>query len=180
MVGADVILGLLHKRPFSGYEIKNYFETLFFYFYGTSFGTIYPTLNKLERQGCISKQSVPQDNRPNKNLYSLTDKGREQFRDYMDSPVEADVFRSDFMMRLFFGSLAGPEKILGWMTERLEQTTQTLKKMEEDYNLWSPSMSPSQQICMQWGIESQRTSIHSLRDGIDRLQTTTFSREGVE
>ena len=56
MTSQDVILGILMKRSLSGYDIKHMFETIFSYFYNASFGTIYPTLSKMEKEGLITKE----------------------------------------------------------------------------------------------------------------------------
>ncbi len=37
-----------------------------------------------------------QEGKPNKKMYFITDEGREEFYQYMQTPVEKDVLRSDF------------------------------------------------------------------------------------
>ncbi|MDG0813175.1 hypothetical protein [Cohnella rhizosphaerae] len=57
--------------------------------------------------GYIAKESVVQEARPNKNVYSLTAEGKTQFEHYLHSPVEKDSYRSDFLVRMFFGGVFG-------------------------------------------------------------------------
>ena len=45
-----------------------------------------------------------QEGKPNKKMYFITDEGREEFYQYMQTPVEKDVLRSDFLMRMYFGN----------------------------------------------------------------------------
>lgn len=170
LTSADVILGLLHQGSFSGYELKNYFVSLFSHFYDASFGTIYPTLKKLESTGMITKHSIEQENRPNKNVYSLTDKGREQFRRFLYSPVEEDTYRSDFMVRLYFGQYVGPETAFGWVERELAKERDELDRLLEDHKRWGQRMSPTQQICISVGIEHHRAKIHALQEGIGKLE----------
>ena len=56
---------------------------------------IYPTLRQLENEGKIKKR-LSCKRKPNKKMYFITDEGREEFYQYMQTPVEKDVLRSDF------------------------------------------------------------------------------------
>ena len=42
------------------------------------------------------KEVVMQEGKPNKKMYFITDAGREEFYQYMQTDVEKDVLRSDF------------------------------------------------------------------------------------
>jgi DNA-binding PadR family transcriptional regulator len=167
----DVILGLLNKRPYTGYEIKHSFQTLFSFFFDASYGTIYPTLSKMEKMGYITKQSVQQDNRPVKNVFSLTDKGRKQFKNFLDSPVEEDVFRSDFLVRLYFGDLLDPETVRSWIGKMLNDDKSGLRDLEDKKAQYWNLMNPTQQICLSIGIEQYRTRIGVLEEGLGKLGT---------
>ena len=78
MNSQDVILGMLMKRSLTGYEIKQLFEDLFSYFYSSSYGTIYPMLHRMEKEELLTKENVLQDGKPNKNVFTITEKGRRQ------------------------------------------------------------------------------------------------------
>ena len=58
MTGKDIILGLLIEKSRSGYEINEVFETVFRYFYKTSYGMIYPTLRRLEKELTLQKKAL--------------------------------------------------------------------------------------------------------------------------
>ncbi|MBW7461105.1 PadR family transcriptional regulator, partial [Paenibacillus sepulcri] len=122
MNSQDVILGLLHRQPLSGYEIKQMLEMPLSFFFDASFGTIYPTLAKLEAQGFIIKENVIQDGRPNKNVYSLTDAGRQQFQAFLESPMEKDSFRSDFLVRMFFGEYMDTDTLTDWVRDEIRKS----------------------------------------------------------
>ena len=65
-------LGVLTEGDKTGYEIKRCFENGFSHFFGAGFGSIYPALAELSRQGLVTCRSVEQDKRPDKKVYSLT------------------------------------------------------------------------------------------------------------
>src|SRR5262249_55228527 len=71
-------LGALHFGDASGYEIKKLFEEGdFSFFYETSFGSIYPALSRLVEDGLALVSEQAQDKRPDKKVYSITEKGRD-------------------------------------------------------------------------------------------------------
>jgi DNA-binding PadR family transcriptional regulator len=173
----DVILGLLQKRSFTGYEMKHYFETVFSFFFDASFGTIYPTLGKMEKLGYITKENILQENRPNKNVYTITPSGKEQFASYMSSPVEKVTVRSDFHMRMFFGEYAQGEAAVKWIEDTIAMNGKKLKELEsmKTLSLESNTVFPTKFICLQMGIESIRAQINVLQEGLLSLQKLNLS-----
>ena len=83
MKGRDVILGILRNKPRTGYEINDILQNQISYFYDGTYGMIYPTLKKLEKEEKVKKETVIQEDKPNKNIFSITDKGREELRKYL-------------------------------------------------------------------------------------------------
>ncbi|RKN78182.1 PadR family transcriptional regulator [Paenibacillus ginsengarvi] len=170
MTSQDVILGLLMTQNFSGYDIKMRFEKLFSYFFDASYGTIYPTLAKMEKEGLITKQMLAQEGRPNKNVYSITDKGREAFGDYMHSEIQKDAIKSDYLTRLFFGELAEPELLESWLRLGIAHMEEELVRMTADYARWESGMSLSQRICMEIGMAGNKAKLDVLLAGLERLR----------
>ena len=74
-----VILGLLSHEELTGYEIKRRMDTTLSYFWGASYGSIYPTLNGLVKDGLAEKRSDDESPR-NKQIYTITEKGREYLK----------------------------------------------------------------------------------------------------
>nr|WP_272106701.1 DHA2 family efflux MFS transporter permease subunit [Staphylococcus sp. NRL 22/194] len=56
MKSRGVILGLLNKKPRTGYELNEVFQSVFTHFFDGSFGMIYPTLKALEKEEKIKKR----------------------------------------------------------------------------------------------------------------------------
>jgi DNA-binding PadR family transcriptional regulator len=172
MNGQDVILGILINKSMSGYDIKKMFEELFSYFFDASYGTIYPTLAKMEKEELITKESVEQQGKPNKHRYTITAKGKEQFHKYLHSEVQNDVVRSEFMVRLFFGEWVEPVIAEEWLRGALLHKEQLLKRLQEDYVRFLPEMSPTQELCAQLGLANTESSIKVLKEGLSKLAKT--------
>ena len=101
-----VILGLLSHEDLTGYEIKKRMNTSLKYFWGASYGSIYPTLGDLVKQGFAVKRDGAENNR-NKIIYSITEEGRSYLKDWLRIPAEKDELRYETLLKLFFCNEAG-------------------------------------------------------------------------
>ncbi len=72
---ARVILGLLAWSPRTGYEIKQITDRSTRFFWGASYGQIYPELRRLEAAGLVDSREEPRGRVPRR-IYSLTKEGR--------------------------------------------------------------------------------------------------------
>ncbi len=106
-----VILGLLSHEDLTGYEIKKRMDTSLSYFWGASFGSIYPALSSLVARGLATKRDGAENGRT-KLIYSITEDGREHLREWLRNPVEKDELRYETLLKLFFGHECGPEQTL--------------------------------------------------------------------
>ena len=169
--GQDVILGVLMKKPMSGYDIKQYIEIHFPFFFVASYGTIYPTLNKMEKDGYITKELQIQEGKPNKNVYSITEKGKEAFYMYLDSPVEPISIRFDFIMRMHFGHHAKSEKVLHWIEEEMQRTRLAIAGMEECYEREKPHITFTRGICFRIGLSHHINHLATLEKALQELKS---------
>lgn len=101
-----VILGLLSHEDLTGYEVKKRMDTTLKYFWGASYGSIYPTLSDLVKRGLAIKRDGAENNR-NKIIYSITEEGRNHLKDWLRIPAEKDELRYETLLKLFFGNEAG-------------------------------------------------------------------------
>lgn len=169
MTSQDVILGILMETSCSGYDIKHKFETLFSHFYNASYGTIYPTLSRMEKSGLITKESVVQAGKPTKNIYTITEQGRRAFYHYLESELGEVEIKSDFMIRMYFGALAQPELVSKWLTEGIRNTERALAVLYEERERSQAILSPTQRICLNIGITNQENLLQQLEAGLSEL-----------
>ena len=101
-----VLLGLLSHEPRTGYEIKKILDSTMHFFWNASFGSIYPTLQKLEQDGKI-QSTRSQDTGREKITYEITPLGREYLKEWLKKPVVKDELRFETLLKLFFGSEVG-------------------------------------------------------------------------
>ena len=106
-----VILGLLRHETMTGYEIKKRIDTALKYFWSGSFGSIYPTLTMLEKDGCVTKAETTENGRA-KISYTITEKGHNRLKEWLSAPVVKDELHYETLLKLFFGGELGPEGTL--------------------------------------------------------------------
>src|SRR6478735_12241783 len=96
-----VVLGLLAMRPLSGYDIKAVVDRSTRFFWAASYGQIYPELRRLESDGLVEGEDVPNGGRQRR-VYSLTPAGREALVEWLRGPTVTIEYRDESLLRLFF------------------------------------------------------------------------------
>jgi PadR family transcriptional regulator, regulatory protein AphA len=115
---ARVILGMLKLGIRTGYEIKKAIDTSTRFFWGASFGQIYPELHRLREEGLVDARDEPRG-RVKRTEYTLTTKGEQALREWLTS-VDGAIFelRDEGLLRLFFGDILTREEVLANLRAR--------------------------------------------------------------
>ncbi|MCL1599664.1 MAG: PadR family transcriptional regulator [Actinomycetia bacterium] len=90
------VLGLLMERARHGYELKRALAELGFW--KVSFGSLYPSLRRLEKRGAISAVSGT----GRRKAYQITDEGHEIFDALLRADPDASETERAFQIRLAF------------------------------------------------------------------------------
>lgn len=106
------LLGLLSWRPMSGYDIKKTIEISLSNFWQEGYGQIYPMLKRLADEGLAERSVIRQEGKPDRNVYTITDAGRDVLQQWFTEPVEYQAGRNELLLKLFFGRQAARESIL--------------------------------------------------------------------
>jgi DNA-binding PadR family transcriptional regulator len=163
----DVILGLLSEKPHSGYDIKRHFEEYFSFFFDASFGTIYPTLSKMEKLNLITREAVRQEGKPDKNMFTITAEGEEHFQNYLRQPAEKEVLRSDFLMHLYFGDMADEETLNILLREALRAKQEMYDDLARKLQELDSKLPPAQKLCMELGLVQYDAFIKKLQSVLE-------------
>lgn len=108
-----LILGLLYRKPDSGYDLNKRFERTVAHFWTTDQSQIYRTLYKLRDKDWVKVETVIQDGNPNKKVYSLTAEGHEELVNWLQTPLEEGlVIRDAETGQIYFGEAIGAEKMI--------------------------------------------------------------------
>lgn len=125
-------LSVLYEGEATGYDIRRMCtEGEFAYFVEASFGSIYPALAKLDEDGLVTSRTVPQDGKPARKVYSITDAGRQAFAEELSAPLGEDVFRSPFLLLARFVSILPQDLVAGRVKEHLERMTAERQQLDQ-------------------------------------------------
>lgn len=171
MKGSDIILGLLMNQARTGYEINEILKSVFSHFYKTSYGMIYPTLKKLQKEGFVEKSVVIQEGKPNKNIFSITDSGKSEFTKYLESSLSPEVRESDFLVRMYLGEHVSEETLLYWIKAEIQEKKNLISELEEKYTSWVDDMTFSQKISYEIGIKQYTAEIEILNEKVALLES---------
>lgn len=102
------VLGFLTIQPFSGYDIKRYFDNSVKHFWSADQAAIYRTLNDLERDQLVSYDRVEQQHRPDRKVYHITPAGVAELDAWLATPAAPVVRREPLLLKLFFTGRLDP------------------------------------------------------------------------
>jgi DNA-binding PadR family transcriptional regulator len=103
------VLALLAEGPGHGYELRAEFQESVGPQWGElNIGHLYQVLDRLVRDGLVTRTAVAQADRPDKNVYRLTSEGRRELERWLEAPfVRQSGYRDDFFLKLFAAARLG-------------------------------------------------------------------------
>lgn len=102
------VLGVLEDSPMHGYHLRKHVTALLGPWRAAlSFGTLYPTLRRLQSGGLVAASGVP--GTATKVVYQVTDLGRARFRQLLGHPGAALSDDDAFGVRFAFFARLDPE-----------------------------------------------------------------------
>lgn len=128
------ILGMLSLSPMSGYDIKKNIEASISYFWNEGYGQIYPMLKQIVSEGLATVHAEESQGKPDRYVYTITDKGHEELQRWIIEPVEPARFRSELLLKLYFGSQVSTAANIRLVEEtraNLVELLQTYKNIEQ-------------------------------------------------
>ncbi len=121
------LLGLLILYPRTGYDLYKRMERARFLLESASLRRIYPTLKHLSEEGLVEYRVEPQEGKPDRKVYSVTDKGEAAFGEWLRvSPDESTHSPDRFLSRAFFWGMLDKETLLSQLEDMLGAWQQRL------------------------------------------------------
>jgi len=125
------LLGILLHGPMSGYDMKKFSDSSISHFWSENYGHIYPILKRLEKETLVKRFVAQKPGKPNRNIYALTEKGKEVFLEWLKRPADSEIRRNEFLLKLFFaGALPVQDVVRIVEHEKIRN-----EKVLEKYNL---------------------------------------------
>jgi DNA-binding PadR family transcriptional regulator len=122
-----------------GYRIKEHIEKNFGHMWSINFGQIYPNLKKLELEGLVSMgEEIQNDQKgPPKKLYTVTPKGKQEFRSWLEqSPEKSMLLRDPFLMRFVFFGFGDTQIAIKLIDEQIISYEDQLYHRQQNKKKW--------------------------------------------
>jgi DNA-binding PadR family transcriptional regulator len=104
------ILGLLKERSMHGYQLSKRLSDALGGFWRVSYGSLYPTIRRLEQEGAVERVFDEQEVGRRKNVYRITDRGEELFLEVLEEAGgESASEENPFRVRLAFFKYLSPD-----------------------------------------------------------------------
>jgi DNA-binding PadR family transcriptional regulator len=124
-----MILGFLMHGPKSGYDIKRLQAMSTAHFYEASYGSIYPSLERMAKDGLVKAERSEDSGRLRK-VYTILPSGKATFLEWLSSPLDLGKGPSFLLARLFFMGCLPPaeaKKRIGLFAESASKKRQWLE-----------------------------------------------------
>lgn len=127
---AQALLGLLTIAPMSGYDLGQTVRASIGHMWSESYGQIYPNLKKLAAQGLVACKTDRQKGKPDRNIYSITKKGREHLLTWLAVPPQPEIPRNELLLKLFFGAQVPAQTLIAYVERMVEHHRFLLEKFK--------------------------------------------------
>jgi PadR family transcriptional regulator AphA len=118
------LLCILATHNYTGYELMLKIQP----FWQAKHSQIYPLLAALEKDGLVQYEEVVQSDKPDKKIYSITEKGKSELKQWIAQPSAEPVTRDELMLKAYCISIVDVDVIHTLFDEREQMYNEKLKK----------------------------------------------------
>ena len=127
----QAVLGFLGYSDFTGYDLKKMFDASIRHFWGADRSQIYRTLTQLEKRGLAESSVIPQQGRPAKKVYRITEQGREAFREWLGMPLPPTEVREASLIQIFFSADLSDDAVITRLSALADELRKRLAAYEQ-------------------------------------------------
>ena len=158
------VLGLLKDRTMHGYELKKELTATLGQFWQVSYGSLYPTIRRLETEGAVERVFPKGDVQRRKNIYRITPLGEAKFAEALrdQTPVPDDA---GFGLKLAFFRYLNPDARVEVLERRRAYLTNRLLEIRAQLRAYREKIDAYTYRLMEHGYENTTRDI----EWVDRL-----------
>ena len=124
------ILGFLNMRPFSGYDLWKVFGKSVNNYWSATHTQVYRTLAELAKDKMVDAEMVRQQTSPNKKIYHITYRGREELVKWLKTPLKPPALRDKFLVQFTFSDALADEEIIRNFESYMEEIENKLNSLK--------------------------------------------------
>ncbi|WP_434358050.1 PadR family transcriptional regulator [Parasalinivibrio latis] len=177
-----IILTVLSTRDVTGYDITKEFSNSIGYFWKASHQQVYRELNKLLEQGAVECHIVPQQGKPDRKVYSITDRGHELLNDWFKQSLSQPVFRDEFSAKLVACSVCKSDAMVSHLESLIAESRNALSQYEEiELRLYAnpaqlDTRSRLERLTLRRGIYQQQAWLNWAEEALGELNSINAER----
>lgn len=157
----QVLLGLLLDGPLHGYELYQALQRRVGLVCAVNSVTqLYPFLRRMRDKGWVAERVQVQTGRPNRHVYEITDRGREEFAAWLTRPVAGRrEIRDEFLAKLFFTAGVDPAQSLALLDQHIALYTAYKAELEAARDLAAAAGLLPLVLAAESGIRHSQTDV---------------------
>jgi DNA-binding PadR family transcriptional regulator len=173
------ILGLLKERAMHGYQLSKRLSDTLGAFWKVSYGSLYPTLKRLQREGAIEPVFPKEEVGRRKNVYRITPAGEQLFHELLEEAGQESWEDNRFRVRLAFFKYLKPDTRLRLLEKRRAYLEGRLSEIKASFRNYRERIDNYTLSLMRHGQEATEQDIAWLDDLI-RAERRQVKQNGEE
>lgn len=109
------LLASLLDGEATGYELAKRFDSSVANFWHALPQQLYQELARMEAEGVVEGELVVQQQRPNKRIFSITERGRQSLQSWLDEPARMASLKDTVLVKVYASDLAEPDEVIAWL-----------------------------------------------------------------
>jgi DNA-binding PadR family transcriptional regulator len=163
------VLGQLAHGPASGYDIQARLRATAAHFWHAAYSQIYAELRRLQELGYATEESVVQEGRPNKRVYTVTDAGRAALTQWLERPWGLAHIRDESLLKLMLADDMEPAAVVEQVTRLLQAHERRRAEFEDAIAALGPDAPHYLRLAMRKGVHAQTAFAAWCREVIHEL-----------
>jgi DNA-binding PadR family transcriptional regulator len=115
------VLAALLDAEASGYQLAKIFDVSVANFWHAVPQQLYTELARLEADGLLTGREVVQQRRPNKRVFTITERGRAALREFIAGPAKPSFIRDDLLVKVHAAEAGDFEALARELEDRAAQ-----------------------------------------------------------
>ena len=135
------ILTLLETEEGSGYDLLKRFKARLGFFWNASHQQIYSQLKSLHHDGLIDCTLEPQQGKPDRKVYHMTQAGHDVLIEWLENPVKVDKVNDALLVKMYAGHLIDKPTMLSELDAHKvihQRMLDTFLALEQEFLALSP------------------------------------------
>jgi DNA-binding PadR family transcriptional regulator len=162
----------------SGYDINRVLKNLGWLVGNPSFGSLYPALHALQKDGLVEVDVENRDRGPSRKIYSITIAGKQTFQHWIDQPAGPHASTKAFVMRLILAESYPDAALISQLHQRRAQVTAHRAALDQALATQDNNRGLGQQMALEYGLALANTELDWLDRTLAKLVKQLPTTEG--